>query len=151
MSGYLAGYGAGEERRAKIIKWALIGALVAVVGGTLGYFGLRHARERAQLDRLVEAVQRGDHAAGHALFGCTPEHPCRDYQMKRYLQDFGPQGEFVKLPEAKISEKWSCEGGIVRVYSFGPDKELELFVSSTDYLVSFAPTRRAWKGCTILP
>jgi hypothetical protein len=151
MSSYLAGYGAGEARRAKLIQWAVIGAVLAVVLGIVGYFFGRHYAERAQLAVLVEAVRSQNHAAGHAAFGCTKQAPCRDYSLEKYLRDFGPQGEYRTLAEARVVEKWSCQGGIIRVFDFGGDKQLELFVANTDKLVSFAPPRQAWKGCNILP
>lgn len=151
MSSYLAGYGAGEARRAKVIQWAVIGAILAAVLGLVGYFFLRHYSERANLSALVEAVRSGNHVAGHAQFGCTPQKPCRDYSFEKYLGDFGPKGEYRALPEAKVVESWSCPGGIIRVFDFGGGKQLDLIVANTDKLVGFAPPRQAWKGCNILP
>jgi hypothetical protein len=151
MSSYLAGYGEGEERKAKLFKLAVIGIPAALLLGVAVYFFARHFPQRQQLGAFLDDLQNGRHPAAYARFGCTAETPCRDYKYENFLRDFGPQGEFKNLPQRPVNEKWSCEGGIIRGFDVGPDRELVLFIAHGDSRLSYAPPRRGWRGCTILP
>lgn len=151
MSSYLAAYGEGEERHAKLFKAAAIGIPAVLLLGVAFYFFARHYPQRRQLDDFISDLRVGHHTAAYARFGCTPSAPCRDYKYENFLRDFGPQGEFKDLPQWKMAEKWSCDGGIIRAFAAGPDRELVLFVADGEARLSFAPPRPGWRGCSILP
>jgi hypothetical protein len=151
MSSYLAAYGEGEQRQAKLFKIAAIVIPLALVLGVAGYFFFRHYPQRSQLSGFVDDIQAGRLEAAYARWGCTKANPCRDYKWENFLRDFGPQGDYKDLPSLKISEKWSCESGILRGFDAGPNRELILFVANENSHISFAPPRQGWRGCTILP
>jgi hypothetical protein len=50
--GYLDKYGAGEERREKIIKWGVVSVLVIVIGGGILYGLFRDYPEERQAGRV---------------------------------------------------------------------------------------------------
>lgn len=156
MSSYLAAYGEGEERKAKLLKLAAIGVPLALLLTLAGYFFFRHYPQRQQLSGFVDDLRARNYAAAYARFGCTPVTPCRDYSMANFMRDFGPEGEFKDLPSLSVNEKWSCDtqesgGGIIRGFDAGPQRELVLFIANGDARISFAPPRQGWRGCTILP
>ena len=156
MSSYLAGYGEGEERKAKLFKWAALGIPTALVLGVVLYFFLRHYPQRSQLAGFLDDMRAGNVASAYTRWGCSQQNPCRDYNWERFLADFGPKGMYKDLPNAKLTEKWSCSpsdglGGIIRVFDAGPDHELALYVAKPQPVMGFAPPRRNWRGCSILP
>lgn len=151
MSSYLAGYGAGEERKAKLLKWAAIGIPAALVLALAVYFFCRHYPQRSQLSGFLDDMRSGSMASAYTRWGCSQQNPCRDYNWQRFLADFGPQGEYKDLPNAQTKEKWSCAGGIIRAFNAGRDQEVVFFISSPNPVISFAPPRQGWRGCSVLP
>jgi len=151
MSSYLAAYGEGAERKARLFKIAAIGIPAALVLSVAAYFFFRHYPQRSQLSGFIADLQAGNHAAAYARWGCTQANPCRDYKWEHFLRDFGPQGEYKDLPSLSVNEKWSCQTGIIRGFDAGPNRELILFIAKEDSRMSFAPPRQGWRGCNMLP
>jgi len=151
MDSYLAGYGAGEERKAKLFKWAAIGLPTLLLVGAAAYFGLRHQPQRSQLNGFLDDLRAGQLESAYTRWGCSKASPCRDYNWERFLGDFGPQGQLKGITTAKTIQKLSCTTGIVRGFEAGPDGEVVLYVSKPDSVISFAPPQNAWRGCTFLP
>src|ERR1039457_2557767 len=86
MAGYLDQYGAGEERRGKIIKTVVI-TLVAVVliGGAL-IFNFHNFREERQVKQFLSRLTSRDYKAAYALFGCTDAKPCHYYPYDKFMR-----------------------------------------------------------------
>lgn len=155
MSGYLEGYGEGEERRSKIIKWTVLGAIAVLVLGAVSYFGFRNFSKRQKLDTFLELLKKQDYKAAHALWGCTDQAPCRDYSFDRFMEDWGPKSPAAKADTAAIVSKATCgpffqPTGILRIYHFAPDYTVSLWVNSEDGNIGFAPVIQKMQ-CTILP
>ena len=151
MPGYLEGYGAGEEAKARRIRWVLIGVPSLLVLSVVGYYSFRHYPERQKLGAFLGAVESQNLASAYEMWGCLQAKPCKDYNWERFTEDWGAKGEFRRIATMPVTEKYSCVGGIVRTFSFGPDKEMTLYIDTQEHLIHFAPPKRAWKGCTILP
>lgn len=151
MSGYLENYGAGEAKREGILKWGIITALCVVVLSVVLFYSFRHYRERQALSTFLEALERKDYKSAYATWGCTDANPCRYFAYSKFLEDFGPEGRYKDLKSMKVTQKWSCVGGIIRVLQFGPDNDVDLLVDYEKRYVSYAPPRNMWRGCTILP
>jgi hypothetical protein len=151
MAGYLENYGAGEAKREGMLKWTIISAICVIVLSVVLFYSFRHYRERQALDTFLEALRRKDYKAAYASFGCTDSNPCRYFAYDKFLQDFGPEGPYKNPSSVKMTQKWSCVGGIIRVLEFGPGVDVDLIVDYDKHLVAYAPPRNMWRGCTILP
>jgi hypothetical protein len=151
MGSYLAEYGAGDEWKAKIFRWAAIGVPTLLLAAIASHFFFRHYPQRAQLDAFLNDLRTGDLARAYQRWGCSKSNPCRDYSWDRFVADFGPQGQLKDLPQAKTIQKLSCTGGIIRAFDAGPDHEVVFYVSKPDSVISYAPPQNTWRGCTFLP
>ena len=151
MAGYLENYGAGEAKREGIVKWTVISVLSVLVLSVVLFYSFRHYRERQALDAFVDALQKKDYKAAYATFGCTDANPCRYFAYDKFLDDFGAAGVYKDTSAVKMTQKWSCVGGIIRVLEFGTGNEVDLLVDYDKHLVTYAPPRNMWRGCTILP
>ncbi len=155
MSTYLEGYGAGEEKRARLLKWTLLGLAALVIGGGGLYFGFRNYGARSTFDAFLDALQRQDYAAAHAFWGCTEATPCRDYDRARFLRDWGPDSPAKNAASARLVRSATCGGiftntGVLRIYRFEPDYEVSLWVDKQDGRLGFAPVIGRMQ-CTVLP
>ncbi len=143
MAGYLDSYGAGEERREKIIKRAVIGALAAIVIAGTAYFLFRNWREDRQVRQFLELLRKRDYQSAYQLWGCTSSTPCRDYQFERFLEDWGAKNPRGDPSGARISKTRSCEAGVIYTVEYGQDEPLLLWVGRKDQVLGFAP----WPSC----
>lgn len=155
MSTYLEGYGAGEEKKSKVIRAAIVSTVAVLVLGTFGFFGLRNYGARATFDQFIELLQKKDYTSAYALWGCTPQTPCRDYNMERFLRDWGPDSPAKDAASARVVQRASCGSilnvtGVLRIYQFSPDYTVSLWVDKQDGRLGFAPIIGKMQ-CTLLP
>jgi hypothetical protein len=136
MAGYLDQYGAGEERREKIIKTALLIALaVLVVGGSLFWF-FKNYRQEQQVKLFFENLAKQDYKAAYAQWGCTDTKPCSAYPMPEFMKDWGPQ---TGKRDFKIAKTRSCGSGVIVTVTYGNREEDKLWVERSDLTMGFSP------------
>jgi len=139
MSGYLDQYGAGDERREKIIKTvAFVLIAVVVIGGPLLYV-LHNFRQESQVKKFFRALESRDYATAYMLWGCTPAKPCVGYPMEDFLKDWGNRD----VSHLRIARSRSCGSGVILTVDFGKDQEEKLWVQRDDLTIGFSP----FPGC----
>jgi len=143
MGSYLEGYGAGEEERARLIKRLLALAGVFGILALGGYFLFRDYREKRQADHFIELLRARQYEAAYALWGCSKEKPCPDYNFDKFLEDWGPQSPHADLGKMKIARTQHCASGIIRTLEWSPSDKVPLWVNRGDLQLSFAP----WPVC----
>ena len=140
MAGYLDQYGAGEERRAKIVKTVLYSVLaLIVIGGPLTFY-LYDWRQEHEVNRFFELLAAKDYTGAYALWGCTEAKPCSGYSMKAFLEDWGPQRD---VSHPKITRSRSCGSGVILTVDFGNNRQEHLWVQRDDLTIGFSP----FPGC----
>jgi hypothetical protein len=143
MSGYLEGYGAGEERRARIIKRAILALIVLLVVAGVAYFTLRDFREKQQLKAFLEALRNHEYQQAYTMWGCTESSPCPQYSYEKFLEDWGPQSPHSDVSRVSVSKTRSCSTGIIATVEFGKGEPELLWVERKDKTLSYAP----WPMC----
>jgi hypothetical protein len=139
MAGYLDQYGAGDERRAKIIK-TLVFSLIAVlvIGGPLFYI-FHNYRQESQAKRFFRALEAHDYQTAYAIWGCTDAKPCAGYPMADFLKDWGNRD----VAGYNITRSRSCGSGVILTVDFGKGQEEKLWVERKDLTIGFSP----FPGC----
>jgi hypothetical protein len=145
MPGYLDQYGVGEERREKIIRTVIIALVAVVIIGGIAYFFLKDYRQENQVKTFFRLLEKHDYQGAYALWGCTDAHPCRDYPMQSFLQDWGPQSAHADLSSARVAKSRSCGSGVIITvdYDKKSGKEDKLWVERDSLILGFSP----WPGC----
>ena len=144
MAGYLEQYGAGDERRVKIIKTLVISIVsVVVVGGAL-FFIFHNFREEGRVKDFYALLRAKDYKGAYALFGCTDTKPCKEYGFDMFQQDFGPNTGHDDLSNVRISRSRSCGSGVLLTVDFGNNRQEKLWVERHDMSIGFPPVQ----GCT---
>jgi hypothetical protein len=139
MSGYLEAYGAGEEKRARLIKrTALVVILVLATGAAL-YFGFRNYREKQQAKLFVALLQQKNYQAAYALWGCTPTSDCRSYTMDKFMEDWGPKSTHADPSKLQIVNTRGCSGGVIFEMQSGAGEPDYLWVERSTRNLAFAP------------
>lgn len=143
MPGYLEAYGAGEEKREKLIKRiALVLVLVLVGAGGL-YFFFRNYRETRQAELFFDLLRAKDYKAAYALWGCTESSPCAEYRMEKFLEDWGPDSPHADLSRLEITRTRGCSAGVIIEASFGQGITEYLWVERGKKTIGYAP----WPVC----
>jgi hypothetical protein len=143
MAGYLDQYGAGEERRGKIIKTVVISVLLLVVVGGSLVFVFHNYREERQVKEFLSHLGAHDYKAAYALFGCTDAKPCRYYPFDKFMEDWGPNSGRRGFEGARITRSRSCGSGVLLTVDYGKNQQEKLWVERQDMSIGFPPVQ----GC----
>ena len=144
MAGYLENYGAGDERREKITKRAVISVVVLLLVALLGYAFFHNYPEERQAKRFFELLQAKDYKDAYTLWGCTDAKPCRDYAMPEFMKDWGPQQAPVSNIDVLDAE--SCGSGVIIDVDAGKAGDKKLWVERDSHILSFPPFERCPEG-----
>ena len=144
MGGYLENYGAGDERREKIAKTAIIAAVALLVVAGLGYAFFHNYPEERQAKRFFELLQAKNYKEAYALWGCTDATPCRDYAMPEFMKDWGPEQPPVSGVDVLDAE--SCGSGVIVDVDAGKAGDKKLWVERDSHTLGFPPFERCPQG-----
>ena len=139
MPGYLDQYGAGEERREKKIKRAVIVILVLVLAGSVLYFIFKNFRQERQVRNFLALLAEKHYQGAYALWGCTEANPCRDYPFTEFMKDWGPQSQHADPKAFHITKTRSCGSGVIVTLDSGQHQEDKLWVERKDLTIGFSP------------
>jgi hypothetical protein len=143
MAGFLDEYGVADERRERTIKRVVIAVVIAVVVGLSAFFFFRNRSEEAVMDRFLTTLRDKNYQQGYAMWGCTPQTPCRYYSPERYVEDWGAAGPYKNPADIKIEHVDACDTGVVFDLSYPGADEQGLWVERKTKILSFAP----WPRC----
>lgn len=142
MAGYLDAYGAGDERRNRLVKFALLWGLAALIVAAAFYFTFRNWGEERTVKAFLTRLQQRDYQGAYRMW-CPPDAPCKYYPPEKFNEDWGPSSSFADVAAVKIIHEDSCGGGVV-FNLVGPKAEsIGLFVEGATKIISFAP----WPRC----
>ena len=144
MAGYLDNYGAGDERREKIIKIAVVSVVVLALAGVIFYALFHNYPEERQAKRFFELLRVKDYKSAYALWGCTDDKPCRDYPMTEFMKDWGPDKEPVN--EIDVLDTESCGSGVIVEVDAGKTGDKKLWVERDSRVLGFPPFERCPQG-----
>ena len=141
MGGYLDTYGVGEEKRANILRKILVvgGAALAValILWFVFTFVIPNGRERGEVTQFFQLLQAHDYKQAYALFGCTDAKPCREYPMKSFMEDWGPQA--VPVSTFAVLDGESCGSGVIVTVDAGKLGDKKLWVEKKSDVLSSLP------------
>ncbi len=138
MGSYLQNFGVEEYRRNRAIKWIILSCLAAAILAFAGYVLFHNYPEKRVVTHFLDQVNGRNYDAAYREWGCTPQHPCPNYDRGRFMEDWGPS--------KKISSPWkisSVEGcrSFVTVNVQADGSELQsLAVERGNRSLGFAPS-----------
>jgi len=136
MAGYLDQYGAGDERRAKIIKTSILAVIgLAVLGGILSYL-FHDYRQEQQVKKFFELLDRQDYQAAYQLWVRT-DSDRRGYPFNNFMEDWGPQA--VPPGKFEVLGGESCGSGVIVDVDAGKAGDKRLWVDRDELVIGFPP------------
>jgi hypothetical protein len=140
MAGYLDQYGAGEERRNRVIVRGILTIVCAAVLGSLGWYLFKNHHQESVVKAFAGAIRQGNLQEAYRLWGCTSEKPCSGYSFDKFSGDWGPKGEAPPDPSILgITDSESCNNGVLLTLAVNGSRTEKLWVQKTADDISFAP------------
>lgn len=139
MPGYLDQYGAGEERRNRIIIRSIIAAAVIVLVSGLTWYLLRNHHQESVVKQFAHALHTGDYQSAYRIWGCTAEKPCTSYSFNNFMEDWGSKTPAADSGALRITDSESCSSGVLLTVSVTPSRQEKLWVDKGNDAISFAP------------
>jgi|SRR5690348_10762968 hypothetical protein len=146
MSSYLEAYGAGEELRAKRARQIKVAALVlacVIVAGAVLYGIFRNYSEEQTAKSFLAALRSNDYQGAYRMWGCTDAHPCPNYTLNKFMDDWGPKSAHADQSSVQIGVSQSCGSGVVIRLDYKGAEAVPLWVERDSKVISFAP----WPEC----
>jgi len=138
MASYLDHYGAGVDRRLKIIKIVAISVAVLLVATGISLFVFHDYRQEQQVKRFFALLERHDYQAAYELWVRT-ETDRRGYPFASFLQDWGPESDHRSVADFRIAKSRSCGSGVILTVDFSGGKEEKLWVERNNLTIGFSP------------
>ncbi len=139
MSGFLESYGQADATRERRLKRALLAVLAVAVLGFAAYVYFHDFRERRQVALFLDLIARKQYEEAYRLWGCDPARPCRDYNMEKFLEDWGPKSPYGNVAKARVRRTRSCEDGVIQILEYAPGDEVFLYVDRQTRHISYSP------------
>lgn len=140
-TGYMEGYGAGEEARNRLIKRIFFIGVPAVLLAVGAFFYFRTWSQERAVSRFLTALEEKKFDEAYRMW-CTPQKPCRYYPLEKFQEDWAPNGHYGKLSELKFGSVDYCQSGVVFEIEYPNEKPFGLWVERSSNLISFAPAER---------
>jgi hypothetical protein len=138
MAGYLDQYGAGDERRIKIIKTLVISLVTLAIVGGVAFFIFHNYRQERQVKRFFESLQARDYQGAYELW-VSNESDRRGYPFMSFLQDWGPESAHRDVTGFRISRSRSCGNGVILTVDFANSQQEKLWVQRENLVIGFSP------------
>ena len=144
MSSYLEAYGAAETRHARvvgIVKYVAIGLGIVLIVGLILFTVFRNHSEEHRAENFLGLLQAHNYSAAYEMWGCTDAHPCPNYRMDKFMEDWGPKSTHGANPAAaSIGLSQPCGSGVVIQLNYRhPQDTIALWVERDSGIISFAP------------
>lgn len=137
MGTYLQQYGAGEDRRNRIIKIIIFTCIGIAILIWILYLIFHNYPEKQAVKHFLSEVNSHNYQAAYQDWGCTSAHPCPNYDFHRFLDDWGPASKATS--PWKIASTDSCRTFLtVNVTAQGAEQQ-SLAVERSDNSLGFAP------------
>jgi len=136
MAGFLDEYGAGDERRARIIKLIVVSVLVAAVLSGLLYFFFRNYRQEQAAKRFFNLLEAHNYQAAYDMWAPTDRDKA-DYPMTSFLQDWGPQA--MDIRKFTVMDAESCGNVVIVDTDLGAAGDKKLWIKRDTASLGFGP------------
>ncbi|MBI5086632.1 MAG: hypothetical protein HZB13_18805 [Acidobacteria bacterium] len=139
MSGFLDNYGVSDAKREKSFKRIILGSVSLAVLAVAGYYYWHDFHEKRQISRMLAFLEQRNYDDAYRLWGCDPAQPCRDYNMKKFMEDWGPASPHPDASKFRVRRSRSCNSGVIQILQYAPGDEVLLYVDRKQRLIAFSP------------
>ena len=138
MPGYLDHYGAGDEKRAALIKRVIALIVAMVVFIALPWYLFKNRAYEQHVRDFLGELRKRDYAAAYRSWGCADPKACGSYSFEQFQEDWGPKSS-ADPSLLSIKDSQSCSSGVMLTVRANRDRQETLWVEKSSGAISFAP------------
>lgn len=141
MAGYLDQYGAGEEKRNKLIVRSIVSALIVILVGGVAWYVFKNHHQETVVKNFLADIRRGDLQTAYRDWGCTGGKACSGYDFQRFQSDWGTSAT-DGAPDAgvlSLTDSESCNSGVLLTVEVNRQRTEKLWVDKSSDSINFAP------------
>ena len=139
MPGYLDQYGAGEERRNRILLWSIVSVLAVAVLSSLSLYLLENHHQESVAKNFANDLRSGNFQAAYRDWGCTSDKPCTTYSFENFMRDWGANAAGPDPSVIGLSDSESCNNGVILTLEVNRTRQEKLWVDKDNDRIGFAP------------
>jgi hypothetical protein len=143
VAGYLDTYGVADARRERRWKAIVLGVLAFAIVALVVFLFFRNRAEKGVANNFLDALRAHNYQRAYQIWGCTPESPCRDYSMQKFMEDWGPNGLYRNAGAIHFTMVDACGAGVVLTVQYPNAEPFGLWVDRSTKVMGFAP----WPRC----
>jgi len=136
---YLDEYGAGDERRERLVKYGAAALAALLVLSLIYYAFFRNWREEWQVHSFLSLLEEGKYEQAYELWGCSVESPCEYYPYDEFLEDWGPDSPLGQVESFDVGRSYEQQTGVIVEIRVNGRPHDNLWVESEDQAISFSP------------
>lgn len=140
---YLDQYGAGEERRNRIIIRSILAVVITAATVSFLWYIFRNHHQEAVVRSFISAVRKGDFKSAYQVWGCAEEKPCSGYEFDKFLVDWSPQSTVSSGPPdlqvLRLTDSESCNSGVLLTLAVNANRVEKLWIDKRGDAISYAP------------
>jgi hypothetical protein len=136
MAGFLDEYGAGDERRERIVKLILVSVVVVAVLSGLLYFFFRNYRQEQAAKRFFQLLEAHNYQTAYDMW-VSSDSERAGYPMNEFLKDWGPQA--MDLHNFTIMDAESCGNSVIVDADLGPAGDKKVWINRQTLELGFGP------------
>ncbi len=148
MGDYLSDYGAGSEKRERVVRGVMRWSAMAITAAVILFFTFQYVipnrAEQSAVDRFFRLLAAQDYKSAYAMYGCTDAKPCQEYPMKSFMEDWGPPAFAAGSFEVLSGE--SCGSGVIVDVDAGKAGDKKIWVERKDKTLGSLPPNVAELG-----
>jgi hypothetical protein len=126
MAGFLDAYGAGDERRTRIIKLIVVSVIVVAVLSGLFYFFFRNHRQEQQAKRFFHLLEAHNYQAAYDMW-VSSDSERSGYPLASFMQDWGPKT--MDVHSYTIMDAESCGNSVIVDADVGAAGDRKLWIN----------------------
>jgi hypothetical protein len=141
MAGFLdSTYGVADARRERRTKLIVLSSVALLLLGGILYFTFRNWKEERAVKQFLSLLEQKKYQDAYKLWDAN-----KYYGPDRFIEDWGPSGEFKDVTNAKVDAEDTCGSGVFFFLHLQNAKTVALLVQSNTNLLGFAPP--GWERC----
>lgn len=141
MAGFLdSTYGVADARKERRLKLIVLWSLGILIAGGVLFSWFRNWPEERVMKQFIALLKLQKYQEAYKLFGENKYYP-----PEKFIEDWGPTGEFKDAGDAKIENEDVCGSGVLFTLAIPRKDPLGMWVESSTKVVGFAPN--GWARC----
>ena len=126
MGSYLQEYGAGEERRNRVIRNIILSVIAVLILWWVLYLIFHNYPAKQTVKHFLNEVNGQKYQQAYADWGCSATTPCPNYDFHRFMDDWGVKTtspwKIVNVDGCKTFVTINVRAGSTQLQSLGVER-----------------------------